>query len=80
MSVHVVLEKLRAALDAAGIPYFVSGSFASSAHGIPRSTNDIDIVIAPSVAQLQNLLDRLPSSDFAKDTEDALQALDAIAG
>jgi len=27
-----------------GIPYFVGGSLASSLHGIPRATNDADLV------------------------------------
>lgn len=75
MSVTVVFEKVRAALDGAGIPYFVTGSFASSAHGIPRSTNDIDIVIAPSPQQLDSLLKQFPETDFATDRDDALQAL-----
>ena len=72
MSVKRLFEKLRAALDAAGIPYFVSGSFASSAHGIPRSTNDIDIVIAPSREQVEQLLAQFPESEFATDRQDAL--------
>lgn len=75
MSVTIVFEKVRAALEAAGIPYFVTGSFASSAHGIPRSTNDIDIVIAPSPRQLENLLQQFPGTDFATDREDAFDAL-----
>lgn len=75
MSAQVVFEKLRVALEKAGIPYFVSGSFASSAHGIPRSTNDIDIVIAPTGEQLKVLLEQFPSSEFAKDEDDAFDAL-----
>ncbi len=75
MSVTGVFEKLRAALEAAGIPYFVTGSFASSAHGIPRSTNDIDIVIAPSPQQLESLLKQFPEADFATDRDDAFDAL-----
>lgn len=75
MSVTTVFDKLRAALDLVGIPYFVTGSFASSAHGVPRSTNDIDIVIAPSQEQLEQLLQQFPRSDFATDREDALDAL-----
>jgi len=75
LSVQSVFEKLRAALDAVCIPYFVTGSFASSAHGIPRSTNDIDIVIAPSRQQLEQLLKEFPESEFATDREDALDAL-----
>ena len=74
LSVRVVFEKLKAALEAAEIPYFVTGSFASSAHGIPRSTNDIDIVIAPSRAQLEELLKQFPKSEFAAELEDAIDA------
>jgi hypothetical protein len=36
-----------AALDRFEIPHMVAGSHASSYHGKPRSTNDIDLVIAP---------------------------------
>jgi hypothetical protein len=75
LSVGPVFEKLRAALESAGIPYFVTGSFASSAHGIPRSTNDIDIVIAPTREQIVALLTEFPESAFATDHEDALDAL-----
>lgn len=75
MTVKTVFENLRAALELAGIPYFVTGSFASSAHGIPRSTNDIDIVIAPSSEQLRILISQFPESDFAADAEDAFDAL-----
>jgi hypothetical protein len=75
LSVTTVFEKVRAALEAAGIPYFVTGSFASSAHGIPRSTNDIDIVIAPSPQQLESLLKQFPETDFATDRDDAFDAL-----
>jgi hypothetical protein len=74
VEVQAVFEKLRAALEAVGIPYFVTGSFASSAHGVPRATNDIDIVIAPSRQQLEQLLEHFPESQFAKYPEDALDA------
>ncbi|MEK6372734.1 MAG: nucleotidyl transferase AbiEii/AbiGii toxin family protein [Acidobacteriota bacterium] len=75
MSVKPVFEKLRTALESAGIPYFVTGSFASSAHGIPRSTNDIDIVIAPSRDQLSALLAQFPESEFAASSEAAFEAM-----
>ena len=75
MSLQDVFEKIRAALEHAGIPYFVSGSFASSAHGVPRSTNDIDIVVAPTPSQLRALLDQFPPADFARDDDDAFDAL-----
>jgi hypothetical protein len=75
LSVAVVFAKLGAALEAIGVPYFVTGSFASSAHGIPRSTNHIDIVIAPSREQLKQLLQQFPGSEFATDEEAAFDAL-----
>lgn len=75
MSVQSVFAKLRDVLDSVGIPYFVSGSFASSAHGIPRATHDIDVVIAPSKRQLTALLERFPATDYAKDADDAFDAL-----
>lgn len=30
------------ALEAAGVPYMVTGSFASALHGAPRTTQDLD--------------------------------------
>jgi len=75
MSVSRLFEKLRAVLDATEIPYFVTGSFAISAHGIPRSTNDIDIIIAPT-DQLNALMDRLSDPEYYSDREDALEALE----
>jgi hypothetical protein len=34
------------ALDQLAVPYAVVGSLASSVHGVPRSTNDVDLVAA----------------------------------
>jgi hypothetical protein len=75
LSAKDVFEKLRVALESSGIPYFVTGSFASSAHGVPRSTNDIDIVIAPTPQQLNALLEQFPESEFGSSREDAFEAL-----
>ena len=46
------LEKLIKKLDEQNIPYMISGSIASSLHGQPRATNDVDIIIAPTEKQL----------------------------
>jgi hypothetical protein len=75
LSVQAVFERVRAALESAKIPYMVTGSFASSAHGTPRATNDIDIVIAPTPAQLLALLERFPESAYYSSREQALDAL-----
>lgn len=66
------LAKIIAALEGAGIEYMLSGSIASSFHGRPRATNDIDIVIACSDRQLtvlESLIDKsfYMSSDAARD-------------
>jgi len=45
-----------AALEAYGIPYMLTGSLASSMYGVPRATNDVDLVISPSPSQLQSLI------------------------
>lgn len=53
----------------------VTGSYASSAHGVPRATNDIDIVIAPTVDQLRALIAELPEDRYYADELDAMDAL-----
>lgn len=54
-----LLRRVIGALDETGIPHMVSGSVASTRHGEARATQDIDIVIDPSEAQIGDLLDRL---------------------
>jgi len=46
-----IFQRIVAALEQAGIPYMLTGSFASSFHGTPRATQDIDFVIAPTADQ-----------------------------
>ena len=54
----------------------LTGSVASSAHGKPRSTRDIDIVIAPTVEQLRLLIRQFPDTEYYADEQQALQALE----
>lgn len=75
-SATTVLERLKAALEAADVPYLVTGSFASSAHGIPRSTNDIDVLIAPTRAQLIALMNHFPTTQYYADLEEAIDAFE----
>jgi hypothetical protein len=46
-------------LETAGIPFMVAGSYSSSFHGQPRTTNDVDLVIDPTAEQLDQFLARL---------------------
>ena len=48
MSAPDVFQRIVEALDSAGIPFMLTGSFASSLHGITRATQDIDLVVAPT--------------------------------
>jgi hypothetical protein len=75
MPAEDLFAKLRDALEAAGIPYMVTGSFVSAVHGIPRATHDIDVVIAPTAQQLETLIRDFSQSDYYAELEDALQAL-----
>jgi predicted nucleotidyltransferase len=68
------LQRIVQELEAAKISYMVVGSVASSAHGNPRSTNDIDIVIAPSPAQLIDIV-REFQHDLYADLNSAQQAM-----
>ena len=51
-----VLIQVAQHLARAGIPFMVTGSVVSSAYSQPRSTNDLDIVIDPTPAQLEHWL------------------------
>lgn len=52
----------------------VAGFVASSVHGSPRSTQDVDLVIAPDLASLLNLLRSLPHDTFYFSEESAVDA------
>lgn len=58
MSLRDVFKSVRDALEESNIPYMVTGSIASSVHGIPRATQDIDVVIDPTREQLLSLINK----------------------
>ena len=64
------------ALAHAGIPYMLTGSFASSFHGSPRASQDIDIVIAPNSEALAQLLTAFPENQYYVSREAAFDALE----
>ena len=48
------------ACEAEGIPYMLTGAFATSCYGIPRSTRDVDLVLAlEKAADLMAIMGRL---------------------
>jgi len=72
-----VVALLSRLLERVGVPYMIAGSFASTYHGTPRTTHDVDVVIDPSPAALELLVDELKASAFYVDVATARQALAA---
>jgi hypothetical protein len=70
-----LLGRIVGLLDGAGIDFMIAGSFASTAHGLPRTTQDIDIVIDPRQASLNSLLAAMATDAYYVDRDTALDAL-----
>jgi hypothetical protein len=72
-----LLREVVCALDAAGIPHMVVGSFASTSYGAPRATQDIDIVIDPTAEALELFVAAFPSDRIYVSSDAARVALAA---
>jgi hypothetical protein len=64
----LVVVRLVQAFDALGVTYVVGGSLASSVYGIPRATQDVDLVAELEVAHAERL-GQLLSGDFYVDAD-----------
>lgn len=51
------------ALENLDVPYFIGGSMATAAHGVARSTMDVDLVIDMKLDQIVGFMDAL-GKDF----------------
>ena len=60
------LQQLLAALDKMEISYYVGGSVASSVHGVPRTTMDVDVVVDLRPEQVDELA-RMLAEEFYVD-------------
>lgn len=56
MTLALFLGRVAGWLTDSAIPYMISGSVGSVFHGEPRTTQDVDIVINPTRAQLERFL------------------------
>lgn len=71
-----VLGRLVRLLDASDVPFMIAGSFASTAHGMPRTTQDLDVVIdPPGSAELEALLRSMTPDQYYVDPDTARDAL-----
>jgi hypothetical protein len=71
-----LLQEFVALLRGIGVPHMVVGSFASTFHGEPRTTRDLDVVIDVTAGQLDQLLERLSPDRYYVDADVARDALE----
>lgn len=74
MTLPQAFQQVRRALDSAGVIYAIGGSWASTIHGEPRHTNDIDFVTNLDTGCVQRFFDAL-GSGFYFDLESAQASL-----
>lgn len=74
MTPEETLQRVLARLDDCGISYMITGSFASSMQGIPRATQDADVVIEANEKSLDQFIESL-GADFYASPEAAKDAL-----
>ncbi len=84
---HQLLAKIVEALDAAGIKHMVTGSFASTFHGEPRMTRDIDVVIDPDETSIALFVEQFDTDVFyiddaasATERRDMFNVIDVTTG
>lgn len=75
MSQQELLKKVVGTLDRVGIEYMLTGSFASSLQGEPRSTHDIDLVVAIQPKAVKELVRNFPPSEYHLDEESIIDAI-----
>ncbi len=69
------LERLVTGLDSSGVPHMLAGSFASTYYGVPRTTQDIDIVVEFTLPTLRRFLSQLPDDKYYVSLEAAETAV-----
>ena len=69
-----LVRKVIETLESQRLPYMVVGSLASAVYGQPRLTQDIDVVVALSVSDVDRLCAAFPSPDFYLSVPAARQA------
>lgn len=74
MTFRELLADVVARLSDADVPYLLTGSLASSYHGEPRATRDIDVVIDPDLRGLLRLVDGLLDGGFDVDRDAAVSS------
>ncbi len=74
MSITEVFLRITTALQHAGIEYMLVGSFASTRYSTPRSTQDLDFVIAATPAAVETFIEDLKGKNYYAELDAALEA------
>lgn len=75
MSQQELLKKVVETLARYGIDHMITGSVASSLQGEPRSTHDIDVVVAMQETDIENLVGAFPPPAYYLDAESMREAI-----
>ena len=75
MSQQELLSRIIAALNSKQIPYMLTGGLATSLLGLPRYTQDIDLVVDLPSSNLPQLTHLFPEPEFYVDQQAAEQAI-----
>ncbi len=75
MSQQQLLKRVVSALEDAGVEYMLTGSLVSSLQGEPRSTHDIDLVVALTQEGARAIIRAFPQPEFYLNEESVLDAL-----
>jgi hypothetical protein len=75
MSQPELLGRVVTVLDANHIAYMVTGSLASSLHGEPRASHDIDLVVALPSHAIDMLLQAFPPPSYYLSRESMVEAV-----
>jgi hypothetical protein len=75
MSQQELLKKVIQVLNQAGIQYMITGSVVSSLQGEPRSTHDINMLIAIQKSVAKRLVEAFPPPNFYLDEDNILDAI-----
>jgi hypothetical protein len=70
-----LLRRVITVLDELQVPYMIVGSWASSAYGEPRLTQDIDIVVDLKLERVNSLCEAFPAPEYYVSREAAAEAV-----
>jgi len=74
MTLAAFLQRVIQILDEAGVPYMLTGSFASAYYAVPRATQDIDLVVETEAEGMEQLVRGLREAGCYVDRDAALEA------